>query len=99
MADEPRAPQLLDIARRALLELVPEVDARHHYTLRMVANAMAIAAREGAADDVAQLDVDAARWSAAIAASPDPLADDALRTALVALTRARLAIANPRVLG
>ncbi len=101
MADEPRAPQLLDVARRALLDLLPDVDARHHYTLRMVANAMAIAGRESAAGGTAALDAEAARLSAAIHASgpsDDWLADRGLRDALVKLTRARLAIGNPKVI-
>ena len=48
LAERPDAGELLDVARETLVALIGETDARHHYALRMVANAMAIARRESA---------------------------------------------------
>jgi Domain of unknown function (DUF6285) len=53
---EPSGAELLRVARETLLEeLLPRLPAENHYAARMVANAMAIAAREleGAAGDPA----------------------------------------------
>ena len=101
MADQPTAPLLLDVARSALLDLLPQVDAAHHYVLRMVANALAIAGREMAATDGEALDREALRLHAAVR---DGTAGDAARqrelhAALLALTRARLLVSNPKLLG
>ncbi|MEP7063381.1 MAG: hypothetical protein ABI881_13385 [Betaproteobacteria bacterium] len=95
MADRPEARELLGVAREALLALIGDVEPRHHYTLRMVANAIAIAGRElvpaaNALPDTALMqrvvDCDAA----------DTVAQQALHRELVAVTRARLAISNPK---
>ena len=52
MRDRPDGIALLGLARRALLEdLLDELPDEHRVTARMVANAMAIAARELAAGD------------------------------------------------
>ena len=52
MRDRPDGIALLGLARRALLEeLLQELPEEHRVTARMVANAMAIAARELAAGD------------------------------------------------
>lgn len=47
MADRPEARDLLDTAREALLrKLLPALPGALHYEVRMIANAIAIAARE-----------------------------------------------------
>lgn len=51
MRESPDGPALLDIARHVLLrELLPLLPSSNHYAARMVANAMAIAAREARRD-------------------------------------------------
>ena len=52
MPDQPKASQLLQSARKLLLEeLLPQLPQEHHYAALMIANAMAIAAREADAGD------------------------------------------------
>jgi hypothetical protein len=87
---------LLEVARETLLALLPQVEPSHHYALRMVANAMAIAGRECAAGNVAALDAQARRLRDGIRAGA---ADGAhVHAELRALTEARVAISNPRLL-
>jgi hypothetical protein len=87
---------LLEVARETLLALLPQVEPSHHYALRMVANAMAIAGRECAAGNAKVLDVEARRLRDAIRAGT---ADgEPVHAELRALTQARVAISNPRLL-
>jgi hypothetical protein len=97
LADQPDARALLDVARESLMALVPDTEPRHHYTLRMVAAAMAIAAREIAA---APADAgDAALLARVVACPADGVGVQRARHAdLVAATRAKVAIGDPRVL-
>lgn len=99
MADPPDASALLAIAHETLVALVPQADARHQYTLRMVASAMAIAARE-----IAAAAPDASAGDAALLArvadcrAGDVATQRALHAELVAATRAKVAITDPRAL-
>ena len=100
MADQPTGPLLLDVARSTLLDLLPQVDPAHHYALRMVANALAIAAREMMATDSAARDLDALRLRDQVREGRpvDTVTSGELHRALLALTRARLAVSNPKLL-
>jgi hypothetical protein len=96
LPERPTARELLDVARDALVALLDDVEPRHHYTLRMAANAMAIAAREIVAPPLRGAD-DAALLAQVVAL--DAHDGDAQRrtyAALVATTRAKLAISNPK---
>ena len=97
MRVEPGGAELLRVARAELLEqLLPHLPASRHYTARMVANAMAIAARELDAPDLRPIDL--ARLAAEIREGrhdDSPQIEEGLRE----LTRARLAVSNPRLLG
>ncbi|HXU53268.1 MAG TPA: hypothetical protein VN789_14595 [Casimicrobiaceae bacterium] len=101
MADPPDAKALLEVARETLVALVPRADARHQYTLRMIASAMAIATREIAAP-VPAVDESAADAAllARVSSCPahDVAAQRALHAELVAATRAKVAITDPRAL-
>ena len=99
VADRPHAHELLDVARETLLALVDEAAPRHRYALRMAASAMAIAAREIAAP-AAPAGADEADLlrRAATCDAGDRDAQCALHAALVALTRQKLAVSNPRLL-
>ena len=97
MPERPDAGELLDIARESLLALVADTEPRHHYMLRMVANAMAIARREIGTSTVH--DDAGALWRSIEACdAQDRAAQRALHAELVAATRARLAISNPKFL-
>ena len=101
MRTEPHGAELLQLARKTLLEeIVPTVPEAHRYALRMVANAIGIAAREldaGAGD--------AASFRAADAALADDIrsgraaCDGELLAKLRADVARRLAMSNPRILG
>ncbi|MEO8847064.1 MAG: hypothetical protein ABI440_00310 [Casimicrobiaceae bacterium] len=94
MAERPDAIELLDIARETLVALMAETDARHHYALRMVASAMAIAQREFASPPAP---VGETLWQRVeTCAASDVAAQQALHAQLVAATRARLRVSNPR---
>lgn len=96
MSRLPDAADLLQTARAALLEkLLPALPAELHYKARMIANALAIAARESAAP-VSPQAPDERRLAAAIRAGEHDLGS--ARTSLLALTRAKLAVSNPRLL-
>jgi hypothetical protein len=114
--EAPEGPSLLATARDALLqEILPKLSGTDAFTARMIANAMAIAAREAAQDEA---------WVAAARATMQRLTgateapDRALATAIRAGTydpgsahhaevaamlraaaRMRCAISAPRVLG
>lgn len=100
MRVQPEGSELLREARRELLEtLLPHLPEARRYTARMVANAMAIAARELEApawDEAA----DAAKLAAQIrtGAYDTPPRGDYLLERLREITRRRLEVSNPRVL-
>jgi hypothetical protein len=97
LPERPNAIELLDVARETLLALDDEVEPRHRYELRMAASAMAIAAREIAASAPAGDDADLLRRAVGCDRG-DRDAQRALHAALVAATRAKLVISNPRLL-
>jgi hypothetical protein len=100
LAERPDALELLGVARDALLALVTDTatDPRHHYTLRMAANAIAIAGRELALPPVEAQD--AALWQRVIDCDArDADAQKTLHGELVAATRAKLAVSNPKFAG
>jgi hypothetical protein len=96
--EEPLAPELLATAREVLLnEILPALPPDRHLAARMVANAMAIAAR--AADAAATPPHDARALAAAIRrGSHDPgTAQHAEVAALLdAVTHARCAVSAPK---
>lgn len=95
MRVEPGGGELLRVARAQLLEaLLPHLPPERHYEARMVANAMAIAARELQAPTPPALD--ARRLAGEIRAGRHD-DDAATGETLRVLTRARLAVSNPRV--
>ena len=99
--DEPDAPGLVSIALRTFRDSVlPAVPPERRFEALMIANALGIAERELAAKPDAALearipqlcrDIEAGAYDA-----PERQAD--LRKVLWELTRARLAISNPRLL-
>jgi hypothetical protein len=108
LAEEPRAPDLLATAREVLLnDLLPALPPDKAFAARMVANAMAIAARAAAQDPweaaaLARMGGDPRAFAAAVRAGRfDPgTADHAEAAALLDdLTRARCAVSAPRALG
>ena len=114
--EAPEGPNLLATARDALLtEILPKLTGTDAFTARMIANAMAIAAREAAQDDawVAEMRTTMQRL-AGDAAAPDRAFAAAIRTGAVdpgtthhaeaaallrQAARLRCAISAPRVLG
>lgn len=114
--EAPEGPNLLATARDALLqEILPKLSGTDAFTARMIANAMAIAAREAVQDDawVAAARATMQRLTGATAA-PDRALAAAIRkgaydpgnthhTEVAALlrdaARRRCAISTPRVLG
>ena len=98
----PTGPELLAIARETLLkDVLPGASGETRYTLLMIANAMAIAAREADAGEPPAFAVDdrtlardlrAGRYDAANAAQREMLAY--LRASVIA----RLRISNPKAL-
>jgi hypothetical protein len=96
MSRLPDATDLLHTARAALLEkLLPALPADLHYDARMIANALAIAARESAAPAPNQL-LNERDLAVAIRAGEHDRGT--ARASLLALTRAKLAVSNPRLL-
>ena len=100
MRTEPHGVELLQLARKTLLdEVIPTVPEAHRYALRMVANAIGIAARELAAGAG-----NAATFRAADAALADDIRSGRVPFGgrLLAKLRAdvarRLKMSNPRVL-
>ena len=86
LLERPEGADLLATAREVLLrELLPHLPEAQRFAARMVANAMAIAAREGAADPAPAL----AQLRALLRAAPaDAAAPDALLGRLAADIRA-----------
>ncbi len=117
MLERPDAAGLLEAARDVLLrELLPHLPEAKRFEARMVANAMAIARRDVAADPApvlarlrgllgmadAEPDALLRRLAADIRAGerdPGRPGASAAAEALVALTRQRCAVSNPRALG
>jgi hypothetical protein len=108
LREEPLAADLLATAREVLLnELLPALPPEKAFAARMVANAMAIAARDAAQPDweaeaLARMGGDPRAFAAAIRAGRfDPGSPDHARiaTLLDDLTRARCAVSAPRALG
>ena len=114
--EAPEGPSLLTTARDALLqEILPKLSGTDAFTARMIANAMAIAAREAAQDDawVAEMRATMQRLTGD-AAAPDRAFAASIRTGafdpgtthhaeaaalLRQAARLRCAISAPRVLG
>jgi hypothetical protein len=93
--EQPDARNLLETARALLLDsLLPALPAEKRLEARMVASAMAIAARAVGAPHQAP---DAALAAAIRAGALDH--DPALPGRLREVARARLAVSNPRALG
>jgi len=94
MSRLPDAHDLLQTARESLLQrLLPALPAELHYEARMLASALAIALRERAAAEENQL-----TREVALAIRCGEHDDGALFPALLAHTRAKLRISNPRLL-
>ena len=87
MNDIPGAAELLATARATLLDkLLPRVPEELRYDARMIANAMAIAAREHAAGDTAA-HAELARLSALFSERHEPCAGTELKAACADLKR------------
>jgi hypothetical protein len=109
LREPPEAPDLLAIARDVLLnDILPALPPDKAFAARMVANAMAIAAREAAQDAgwqdaaLARMGSDARAFAAAIrAGTHDPGTPGHAETAALLddMTRARCAVSAPRALG
>jgi hypothetical protein len=114
--EAPEGPNLLATARDALLtEILPKLSGTDAFTARMIANAMAIAAREAAQNDVWVADMRATvQRLTGDAAAPDRAFAATIRTGafdpgtthhaeaaalLRQVARLRCAISAPRVLG
>jgi len=103
MQERPEARELLAAARGTLLErLLPALPPALHYEARMIANAMAIAARAAAPPPVpAALAADAACLAAAIrrgAFAPGTPGHAACAGYLRGLAEARARVSNPKAL-
>jgi len=87
MNDRPDAAELLEIARRTLLdEMLPRLPQDLRYSALMIANAMAIAARERAGGD-ADASAELARLQTFYDAPQQALAGRALAEALIEYNR------------
>ncbi|CAH0303326.1 DUF6285 domain-containing protein [Roseomonas sp. CECT 9278] len=108
LREEPGAADLLATARDVLLnDLLPALPAEKAFAARMVANAMAIAAREAAQDTardaaaLARMGGDPRAFAAAIRAGahdPGTPGHAAAATLLDDITRARCAVSTPRAI-
>ncbi|BDG74947.1 DUF6285 domain-containing protein [Roseomonas fluvialis] len=108
LREPPDATDLLATARDVLLnELLPALPAEKAFAARMVANAMAIAAREAAQDDawqgaaLAHMGGDVRTFAAAIRAGahdPGTPRHTEVATLLDDVTRARCAVSAPKVI-
>lgn len=109
MLEQPDAADLLATARTALLDrLLPALPAHLHYEARMIANAVAIAARAGTADAahlesrLANFAESPAHFAARIRAGayqPETPAYAGAASLLREMVRMRCAVTNPRALG
>jgi uncharacterized protein DUF6285 len=96
MKVEPAGAELLRVARASLLEsLLPQLPPESHYMARMIANAMAIAARE-LEQPPAPGAIDAGRLAREIRDGRHDGGE--IAPLLREITRARLAVSNPRLL-
>lgn len=96
MSRQPDAAELLRTAREALLgQLLPALPETLHYQTRMIANAMAIAARELHA--TAPVDIERER-RLAMAIRRGEHDDGSAGQELLALVRGKLQTSNPRLL-
>lgn len=96
MSRLPDASDLMLTARASLLDkLLPALPEHLHYEARMIANALAIAARENAAPAV-ETALDERQLALAIRAGEHD--QGTAWSSLLALTQAKLAISNPRLL-
>jgi hypothetical protein len=87
MNNRPDATELIAIARSTLLDkLLPQLPAELRYDALMIANAMAIAAREQAAGD-APAQAELARLQNLLAGRNTPVSGDALTAALADYNR------------
>ena len=87
MTDHPDTTELLDIARRTLLdELLPRLPEELRYNALMIANAMAIASREHTAGDAAA-QAELARLRALFGERANLLSGAALESALAGYNR------------
>ena len=87
MNDRPDATELLEIARRTLLDdVLPRLPQDLRYSALMIANAMAIAAREHAAGD-ANANAELARLQQLYGEPHQALAGSALAAALIEYNR------------
>ena len=87
MNDRPDATELLEIARRTLLdEILPRLPEDLRYSVLMIANAMAIAAREHAAG-AAAAEAEFARLRSLFAERPQPPTGAPLYAALAGYNR------------
>ncbi|MBR0657231.1 hypothetical protein [Plastoroseomonas arctica] len=98
MHEQPDAADLLETARALLLaELLPALPASHAFAARMIANAMAIAARAARDATAWPAPPDAALIRAG-AYDPGTPQHDEIAARLLAMARARCAVSNPRAL-
>ena len=108
MLEQPDAADLLNTGRDALLQkLLPALPAHLHYEARMIANAMAIAARAARVDSAAlelrltNFAEDAAQFAARIRAGayePGTPAHAGAAALLLEITRMRCAVSAPKAL-
>lgn len=109
LREPPEAPDLLATAREVLLnDLLPALPPEKAFAARMVANAMAIAAREATQDAgwqdaaLARMGGDARAFAAAIRAGahdPGTPRHTEIAAVLDDITRTRCAVSAPRALG
>jgi len=96
MSRLPDAADLLQTARVALLEkLLPALPVDLHYEARMIANALSIAARESSASTLIAAPNERQLAAAIRAGEYD---SGSVRSSLLAITRAKLQVSNPRLL-
>ena len=108
MLEQPQAANLLETAREALLnKLLPALPAHLHYEARMIANAMAIAARASGVEAaslearLATFAEDQAHFAARIRAgayAPGTPAHAGAAALLHEMVRLRCAVSGPRAL-
>ncbi|HFH3285639.1 DUF6285 domain-containing protein [Pseudomonas aeruginosa] len=96
MSRQPDAAELLHTAREVLLgQLLPALPETLHYQARMIANAMAIAAREQHAPACPDLPRERELAQAIRRGAHD---DGSARAELLTIVRGKLQISNPRLL-
>ncbi|TEA78610.1 DUF6285 domain-containing protein [Allopusillimonas ginsengisoli] len=99
MSNRPYGNELLDVARRSLLDKVlPAVSEDKVYDVLMVANAMAIAARELASGPQQNDEEDSVLAAQIRARDLPPQTQAQLHRLLLDRTRSALALSNPKYL-